>query len=71
MERLHMISARIKDDSLLISAYLFLSETQCRAEFKVTDSGVNARDEVLALPVTDSIALKKSFYFSELHFTHL
>lgn len=57
---------RVKDDSLVLSAHFFLPGIQCRAEFEITDFGVNVGIEIPALPVINFIALKKSFFFSEL-----
>lgn len=62
---------RVKDDGLLLSADFFLPEVQCRVEFKITDFGVNIRVKILALTVSNSVALNKSFYLSEFQFLHL
>lgn len=67
----HWSVLRVKDDYLLLSALFFLPGCQYRAEFKITDFGVKTRVEILALPVIDSVALYKSFYFSELQFSHI
>lgn len=53
------------------SADFFLPGVQYRVEFKITDFGVNIRVKILALTVSNSVALNKSFYLSEFQFLHL